>query len=96
MFHQRLHGFDIGKTNAPSFKNLPDKLSIPASFFGLVSLSNFKTSSSEVDEKVNFWFSVFRNPLKWAKIEYKPNLFGAWGWGWGGGSLLNESGAKLA
>ena len=69
-------------------KTSPDKLSIPAAFSGLVSV--FKISSSEVDEKVNFWFSVFRNPLQWAKIEYKPNLLGAWG------SLLNESRAKLA
>ena len=32
---ERLHSFDIGKarTTAPSFKNLPDKLSIPATFF---------------------------------------------------------------
>ena len=51
------------KKAAPFFKNLPDKLSIPAAFSGLASLSNFKTSSSEVDEKVNFWFSVFRNVL---------------------------------
>ena len=60
-FIERLHGFDVVKTKitAPSFKNL-DKLSIPAGFSGLVSLSNFKISSSEVVEKVNFWFSVFR------------------------------------
>ena len=64
-FIERLHNFDIGKakTTAPSFKNLPDKLSIPAAFSGLVSVSNFKISSSEVGEKVNFWFSVFRNLL---------------------------------
>ena len=64
-FIERLHSFDIGKakTTAPSFKNLPDKLSIPAAFSGLVSVSNFKISSSEVGEKVNFWFSVFRNLL---------------------------------
>ena len=62
-FIERLHGFDVVKTKitAPSFKNLLDKLSIPAGFSGLVSLSNFKISSSEVVEKVNFWFSVFRN-----------------------------------
>ena len=64
-FIERLQSVDISKakTTAPSFKNLPDKLSIPAAFSGLVSLSNFKTSSSEVDEKVNFWFPVFRNLL---------------------------------
>ena len=62
-FIERLHGFDIGKAKptAPSFKNLPDKLSIPAAFSGLVSLSNFKVSSSQVGEKVNLWFSLFRN-----------------------------------
>ena len=64
-FIERLHSFDIGKAKAaaPSFKNLPDKLSIPAAFSGLVSLSNFKTSSFEVSEKVNFWFPVFRSLL---------------------------------
>ena len=64
-FIERLHSFDIGKakTTAPSFKNLLDKLPIPAAFSGLVSVSNFKISSSEVGEKVNFWFSVFRNLL---------------------------------
>ena len=56
-FVKRLRSFDIGKakTTALSFKNL-DKLSIPASFSGLTSLSNFKTSSSEVGGKANFWF----------------------------------------
>ena len=56
-FIERLHSFDIGKakTTAPSFKNLPDKLFIRAAFSGLVSLRNFKTSSFEVGEKVNFW-----------------------------------------
>ena len=51
---ERLHSFDIGKakTTEPSFKNLSNKLSIPAAFSGLVSLSNFKTSSFEVGEKV--------------------------------------------
>ena len=60
-----LHSFDIGKakTSAPSFKNLLDKLSIPAAFSGLVSVNNFKISSSEVGKKVNFWFPVFRNLL---------------------------------
>ena len=61
-FTERLHSFDVGKakTTAPSFKNLPDKLSIAAAFFGLVSLSNFLTESSEVGEKENFWISVFK------------------------------------
>ena len=64
-FIERLHSFDIGKAKAtvPSFKNLPDKFSIPAAFFGLVSLSNFKTSSSKVGKKVKVWFSVFKNRL---------------------------------
>ena len=64
-FIERLHSFDISKakTTAPSFRNLPDKLSIPAAFSELVSVSNFKISSSEVGEKVNFWFSLFRNLL---------------------------------
>ena len=64
-FIESLHSFDSGKakTTAPSFKNLPDKFSVPAAFSGLVSLSNFKTSSSEVGEKANFCFSVFRNLL---------------------------------
>ena len=66
-FIERLHSFDIGeaKTTAPYFKNLPDKLSVPAAFSGLVSLSNFKTSSSKVGEKLNLclWFSVFKNLL---------------------------------
>ena len=55
-FIERLHSFDIGKakTNAPSFKNLLNKLSIPAAFYGLVSVSNFKILSSEVGEEVNF------------------------------------------
>ena len=55
-FIKRLHSFDIGKakTTAPYFKNLPDKLSIPAAFSGLASSSRFKTSSSEVGKKVNF------------------------------------------
>ena len=55
-FIKRLHSFDIGKakTTAPYFKNLPDKLSIPAAFSGLASSSSFKTSSSEVGKKVNF------------------------------------------
>ena len=57
-FIERLHSFDIGKakTTAPSFENLPDKLSIPAVFSGLVSVRNLKVSSSKVGEKVNFWF----------------------------------------
>ena len=48
-FIERLPSFGIGKakTTAPSFKYLRDKLSIPAAFSGLVSLSNFKISSSE-------------------------------------------------
>ena len=64
-FSERLHSFDIGKakSTALSFKALPDKLSIPAAFSGLVSLSNFKISSSEAGEEVNFWFSVFANLL---------------------------------
>ena len=35
-FIERLHSFDIGKViaTAPSFKDLPDKLSIPAAFLG--------------------------------------------------------------
>ena len=55
-FIERLHSFDIGKvkTTAQAFKNLPDKLSITMTFSGLVSLNNFKTSYSEVGEKVNF------------------------------------------
>ena len=47
-FTERLHSFDFGeaKTTALSFKNLPEKLSVPAaSFSGLVFLSNFKTES---------------------------------------------------
>ena len=64
-FIERLHSSDIGKakTTASSFKNLLDKLSVPDAFSRLVSVSDFKTSSSEVGEKVNFWFSVFRNLL---------------------------------
>ena len=54
---------DKAKTTAPSLKNLPDKLSIPAAFYGLLSFSNFKTSSSGLGEKVNYRFSVFRNLL---------------------------------
>ena len=54
---------DKAKTTAPSLKNLPDKLSIPAAFYGLLSFSNFKTSSSGLGEKVNYKFSVFRNLL---------------------------------
>ena len=52
-FIKRLLSFDIGraKTTARSFKILPDKLSIPATFSGLASLSNFKTSSSKVGKK---------------------------------------------
>ena len=56
MFHQNIcFIFDIGKAKAtaPSLKNLLDKLSMPGAFCGLVSLSNFKTSSSEVGEKIN-------------------------------------------
>lgn len=45
---------NIGKTTAPSLKNIPNKFSMQAAFSGLVSLSNFKTSASEVVEKVNF------------------------------------------
>ena len=84
-FIERLHSFDNGQTKTadPSFKNLKDKLSVPAAFSGLVSLINFKTSSSEVGEKVNFWFSVF-------KTESKSNLLGACG------SLLTKFRAKLA
>ena len=66
MFHQNIcFIFDIGKAKAtaPSLKNLLDKLSMPGAFCGLVSLSNFKTSSSEVGEKINVWLSVFRNIL---------------------------------
>ena len=49
-FIERLHSFDISKakTTAPSFKNLPDNLPITAAFSGLLSVSNFKISSSEV------------------------------------------------
>ena len=57
MFHQNIcFIFDIGKAKATesSLKNLLDKLSMPAAFCGLVSFSNFKTSSSEVGEKINF------------------------------------------
>ena len=56
-FIERIYSFDIGKakTTAPSFKNLPDKLSIPVAFSGLVYLSNFKISSSEVSQKVIFY-----------------------------------------
>ena len=61
-FIERLHSFDNGKakTTARSFKNLPDKLYKLAAFSGLVSVSNFKISSSEVGKKLNFWFSVLR------------------------------------
>ena len=39
-FIERLHSFDNGETKAdPSFKNLKDKLSVPAAFSGLVSSS---------------------------------------------------------
>ena len=64
-FIQRLNSFDISKAKATvlSFKNLTEKLSIPTAFSVLVSLSIFKISSSEIGEKVNFWFSVFRNLL---------------------------------
>ena len=43
-FIERLHSFDIGKVKraAPSFENLSDKLSISATFSGLVSVSSFK------------------------------------------------------
>ena len=62
-FIKRLHSPDIGKakTTAPSFKNFPDKFLIPATFSGLLNLSNYKTSSSKVGKKVNFLCSVFRN-----------------------------------
>ena len=65
-FIEKLHSFYIGKakTTAPSFKNLPDRFYIPAALSGLVSLSNFKISPPEGGEKVNFWFSVFRNLLQ--------------------------------
>ena len=38
-FIERLHSFDIGKdkTTAPSFKSLPDKLSMAVAFSRLVS-----------------------------------------------------------
>ena len=56
LFIKRLNNYDIGqaKTTAPSFKNFPDKLPMPAVFSASVSLSNFKTSSSEVEKKVKF------------------------------------------
>ena len=62
-FIKRLHSSAIGKakTTAPSFKNLPDKFLISATFSGLLTLSNYKTSSSKVGKKVNFLCSVFRN-----------------------------------
>ena len=49
-FIERLYSFDIckAKTSASSFKNLVDKLYIPAALSGFVSLSNFKISSFEV------------------------------------------------
>ena len=55
-FMEILHSFNFvkTKTNGRSFKNVPDKLSMPATFSRLVSLSNFKTSSPEVGEKVKF------------------------------------------
>ena len=58
-FIERLYSFDIGKakTTVPSFKKLPDKLSIPAAFSELVSLSNFKTLSSEVGDTFGFLYS---------------------------------------
>ena len=64
-FIKRLHSFDTGKAKAtaPSFKNIPDRLSIPAAFSGFVCVGYFKISSSEVGEKVKFWFPVFRNLL---------------------------------
>ena len=43
------------------FYNLKEILNVSLS--GLVSLSNFKTLSSKVGEKVNFWFDVFKNLL---------------------------------
>ena len=43
------------------FYNLKEILNVSLS--GLVSLSNFKTLSSKVGEKVNFWFYVFKNLL---------------------------------
>ena len=64
-WNERLYSFDIAeaKTNVPSFENLPDKMSIPTAISGLVFLCNFKISYLEVGEKVNFWFSAFRNLL---------------------------------
>ena len=47
---------------SPSFKNLPEKLPRLAAFSGLVFLSNFRTSSSEVGKKVNYWFFVVKKP----------------------------------
>ena len=52
---ERLQTFEIGfaKTLAPSFRNFPETLSIPAVLFGFISINNLNTKSSVTFENLN-------------------------------------------
>ena len=55
---ERLQSWDIGfaKISAPSFRNLPDKLSMPAALDGFKPLKVFNILSEDVSENSKFNF----------------------------------------
>ena len=58
----KLQIWEIGsaKTVAPSFKNLPDRVSRPAALFSPISLRSFNTISSDTKVNLNLELGNFR------------------------------------
>ena len=61
-FIDKLQIWEIGlaKTVAPSFKNLPDRLSRPTALFSFKSLRSFNTVSSDAKLNLNLELGNFR------------------------------------
>ena len=70
---ERLHILQIGfaRIFAPSFKNFPERLLIPATFSLFISFNNFSTKSSVTFEK----FNLLGNRSKYFDSNYVLNLF---------------------
>ena len=75
-FIEKLQIWETGlaKTVASSFKNLPDRLSRPASLFSSKSWRSFNTVSSDATLNLNFDLGYFRIFWYYCRTEFKPSL----------------------
>ena len=78
----------LAKTVAPSFKNLADRLSRPATLFSSKFWGSFNIVSSDTTLNLNLDLRYFRNFSKYCRTEFKPNIKE------GGGKLASKLSAS--